>query len=127
MCVTKGCSFGQKTRRTSSIVFEVEILGRHSLIQRSPGYVTADQNTSWHTTLSTPNGTIISHVPELSQNQAFAPEPSILGAYRFGGQYTWEKAVLDIIVPGERTVASRRSSKINSPTPVFADGLVVVA
>jgi hypothetical protein len=40
-------------------------LGRHSLIQRSPGYVTADQNTSWHTTLSTPNGTIISHVPEL--------------------------------------------------------------
>src|SRR6478752_3002458 len=54
-----------------------KLLGRHSLIQRSPGYVTADQNTSWHTTLSTPNGTIISHVPELSQNHAVAPEPSI--------------------------------------------------
>src|SRR5215813_13214446 len=52
-------------------------LGRHSLIQRSPGYVTADQNTSWHTTLSTPNGAIISHLPELGQNHAVAPEPSI--------------------------------------------------
>jgi transposase len=54
-----------------------KLLGRHALIQRSPGYVTADQNTSWHTTVSTPNGTIISHVPELSQNHAVAPEPSI--------------------------------------------------
>src|SRR6266478_1662422 len=54
-----------------------KLLGRHALIQRSPGYVTADQNTSWHTTLSTPNGTIISHMPELSQNHADAPEPSI--------------------------------------------------
>jgi hypothetical protein len=38
----------------------LKLLGRYSLNQRSPGHVTADQNTTWHTTLRTPNGTIIS-------------------------------------------------------------------
>jgi hypothetical protein len=61
----------------SSMVFDVEITGRYSLIQRSPGHVTADQNASFHTTLMTPNARIISHVPELNQNHAVTPEPSI--------------------------------------------------
>jgi len=66
-----------KKRRISGIVFNVEIIGPLLSNQRSLGHVTADQNTSWHTTLRTPNATIISHLPELSQNHAVAPEPSI--------------------------------------------------
>src|SRR5215471_15758957 len=61
----------------SPVSCSVEIIGPYSLIQRSPGYVTAEQNTSWHTMLKRPNAAIISHPPELSQTHVVAPEPSI--------------------------------------------------
>ena len=67
-------------RRSTLMEFRA---GRYSLIRRSLGRITADQNTSWYTTLRTPNTTSSSHLPELSQNHAVAPEPSIrLSRYR---------------------------------------------
>jgi hypothetical protein len=98
-----------------------KLLGRYSLIQRSPGHVTADQNTTWHTTLRTPDGTIISHVPELSQNHAVAPEPSIrlsrLSAKITGTVLMWPP------FPTRSTIAqcsSRRCKCANSKSAKFS-------
>src|SRR5215813_4197734 len=69
------CPFGQ--RKPSHLRYRVQRRNYWAATLRAPGHITADQNTSWHTTLSTPNGAIISHLPELGQNHAVAPEPSI--------------------------------------------------